>query len=239
MSYQLLRSSIPFKRKGLLIAVAIAAFCAVLSTAVVTGGQSDDAHAVKLESGRALPSMLQSIALDDYGLYGLNGVSGLADLSIGQAYRIYTIDIDMLVAGNTDFEQIYRPTSMWYVELLALGGPACLITVEKIDGEYRAVALGARVLAQELYGINEELVTKGQANPMFLRVYQATSDFLITGELPASGSLIPLVSARISLGISEPANSDFVAVGWHELLPKLSDAIARNIHSQNDRTGVK
>jgi len=239
MSYQRLRRSRPSRRKGLLIAIAIAAFCAILSTASVTGELSDKAHSVKLEADRALPAMLQSIALEDYTLYGLSSVSAFDDLSIGQAYQIHTIDANMFTAGNADFEQICRSTSMWYVELLAFGRPACLITVDKIDGEYRAVALGASALARELHSISEKLKTSDQANPTFLRVYQATSDFLITGEPFVSRSLIPLESARMSLGISEPDNGDFVAIGWNELLPKLTDAVARNLQSQNHGMGVK
>jgi hypothetical protein len=72
------------------------------------------------------------------------------------------------------------------------------MTVDRMDGEWRAVSLGASELAQQLTALMLRW-PESSHRLRFIRVYQANADFVEVARGGQVLGVVPLLSARISL----------------------------------------
>ncbi len=145
--------------------------------------------------------------------------------TLGFAFRIYTIDPHKLInQADPDISAITLPIDTWRFAVVSDGTPIALLTVEKRNGEYKAVGIGATGLAKEMSWVYQDLQPKAY-NLRFVRIYQATSDIIeATDTSTHSIQYAPLTSARISLGLDDP------------VIRSYSRGVIRNALISNEKT---
>ncbi len=112
---------------------------------------------------------------------------------VGDPWPLYTITPDALLdaAEDTDVETLVSPTGLWYFPVILDGSWRNIITVDRMEGEWEAVALGRAPLAGELAKIARQWPVQAGYSPRLVLVYQAGAYFFTLPE-KGEGNLTPL-----------------------------------------------
>ncbi len=142
---------------------------------------------------------LNAIPVGQEYSYGFQNRLEFGSVRLGDPYEVYTLDLQH-ISKNASADKVHiLPTNEWRVPLKVREASRALLTVSKVDGNWRAVDFGAMTLAREL--AQYESTTKPEPAKSFavLRLYELDIDLLLIRST-ASGEdatvLIPLKSAR-------------------------------------------
>jgi hypothetical protein len=160
-----------------------------------------------LEAARArLAFLLDRIPVGFEKHYGFRNRVEFGRASAGAPFRVVTLADGDIRLGT------YRPlpVGVWRVPVVVDDEHRALVTVARMQGSWRAVEIGAAVLAKDLEHTLGQ-VGGAPAQRTILRVYPLRSDFLILAHRdarPEEGSIHPLESARRFLGFEVGSSLD-------------------------------
>ena len=150
-------------------------------------------------------------------MFGFNDRAEFLAAEIGNPYEMITLKKDFLkdekLVSNKDY---LISTNNWRVPIVVANEARALLTVSKIDNQWKVVKIGAKGLANELQIFNRNNIFSGELK-MF-RVFQLQSDFLLTEE----NIVYPLTSAKKLLEIKLKEN---ISYSLDDLLSLLKNKI--------------
>lgn len=148
-------------------------------------------------------------------IFAVDSPRALRDATIGYGFEVYLIDPASLLAGN-HIETSLRRSGVWRFVVLLGGRPIGLVTVARMQGQWKMVQIGAAVLAQDISSVVNDYAKDPSAPQLrFIRSKQGLADFI---EVIATGAgaprtepeYVPLLSAK-DLAVSSRAGSDDAA----------------------------
>lgn len=150
-----------------------------------------------------LPSFLESIPQSDLEHFNFNSADELQQATLGAPIEIYTIHPDDILDfnGQTPVADLVSPTGMWLVPVVANGKIRTFLTVDTVDGAWKAISIGSSQLAEEWSNIADAYPQEGDYGKIFVRIYQATSDLILVNLPQGGNAFIALRSAGIALGL--------------------------------------
>ncbi len=172
--------------------------------------QSRDLVVVANAAQVQVRSFLDRIPVGMESRYGFKDRSEFQRTKIGTVYPMYTIHPDDLRSGELGMKAV-RALGSYRVMLMVDGSARALLTVEKVEGAWKAVDFGATKLAKELDRVHRGLRVNEAGNPVvgLVRLYQLKCDLLLldAGQSRSDLHLFPLESATRSLGIKADLGS--------------------------------
>lgn len=162
----------------------------LVSAAVEASLATADAPEIVAAARAGLRKLLDAIPADRAGSYGFAGRAELERAALGAPYQVWTSDAD---------EGAVTATDEWRFPVIVDGSPRALLTVARVDGEYRAVDLGATALSRELGGLERDRGVAAGARRVLLRLPAARADlaaFPAASARVEDSSFEPLASAR-------------------------------------------
>lgn len=162
--------------------------------------------------------------------FDVQDASDMQSASIGYGFQVYDADPNSLMAGES-LHQSAHPTGIWRFAVNVAGRPVGLMTMAEGAAGWEAVSMGGAGLVKEVDAVVYAHGSKFATQLRYVRVPQATADFIeVKGD--ASGErFAPLLAARESLRLaagSKAAGSDGLLAD-DELQSQLRDAVARNL----------
>ena len=147
---------------------------------------------------------LNKIPEGQEAMFGFNDRVEFLAAEIGHPYEMITLKKDFLKDKNLISDKNYLiSTNNWRVPIVVTNEARALLTVSKIDNQWKVVKIGAKGLANELQVFNRNNTFIGELK-MF-RVFQLQSDFLLT-----EGNIVyPLTSARKLFEIKSKENISY------------------------------
>ena len=130
----------------------------------------------------------------------LSGKASLDNAVIGHGFQVYSAPPMTLVNGS-GLRPIIAPMGVWRFVAVNDGNPVSLITVAKVEGNWRAVSVGGARLAAEVHQVMEQWPAQKGYSYRFIRIFQARADFI---EITGSGKLtgfVPLTASRLAFGL--------------------------------------
>lgn len=136
---------------------------------------------VKQAALDGLEPFLHSARAQDPAILGFHPDNGFDDITIGEPYRIMTVDPQTLLSfnGRDDLRSILRATDRWVFPVMQRGEPRSILTVGILRGEWKAVSIGSPQIAGELIGKERMWSDEKGYSRALVRVYQATTDMLL------------------------------------------------------------
>jgi hypothetical protein len=151
-------------------------------------------------------------------------VAELADARLGYGFQVYDVDANSLAAGSS-LSAAARATGTWRFAVLREGRPIGLVTLVQEEGQWQAVSFGGAGLVQEMDAVVQSQAAGAQLR--YLRVPQATADFIEVRSAGKAARFAPLRAAREALLLKARDGDGLMAEA--ELLPELRDSVARNL----------
>lgn len=130
-------------------------------------------------------------------------VGDVARAQVGYGFRVYDTDPAMLLAGASVGDAA-RATDTWRFGVTLDGRPIGLMTLVQDAGGWQAVSFGGAGLAKEIDAVVD---ARGGEPLRYVRVKQATSDFIAVGE-GGKARYAPLRAARESLRLAAVGKRD-------------------------------
>jgi hypothetical protein len=134
---------------------------------------------IKNTAKNGLQDFLKQIPEGYENSYGFNSKYEAENASIGNVYEIYTISPEFLNFPNLDKKSFVVPTNQFRVEVTYNDEVRTFLTVDKVEGIYKAVDLGGAELSKE-FDKTLSKVTDNQPRRIIFRLYQLQCDFLAT-----------------------------------------------------------
>ncbi len=151
---------------------------------------------------------------------------------VGNPWELYTITPDALLAAgeDTDVESLISPTGLWYFPVILDGTARAIIKVDRVEGDWEAVAFGSSPLAGELEKISGQWPKAGGYTPRLIAVYQAAAYFFTVPE-KNSRNLTPLTFDGIGFGgyLQKSLPEYSATAELSELLVPLREVVEDNI----------
>lgn len=176
---------------------------------------------------RGLTSFLKAIPKRDLGHFNFSSQKELDEARLGSPFRVYTIDPEKIFGftSTMSLNEIISPTRLWFFPIISNDEIRTLLTIDLVDGEWRAVAIGSSGLAKQWASVVSVWPTSKGYKHTFVRVFQASADFVVVSD-PKEARMVPLESARISLKIERAK-----AYNPSEIIPALKKAVRDNIEA--------
>lgn len=141
---------------------------------------------------------------------------------LGEPYQMYTIHPDLLINEQPIGSGFIISLEIWRFPVLSHGSIRTLLTVAKVEGEWKAVAIGGAGIASELDQLEKVYsFDRNNTKRALLRLYQIKSDFVAIGDMTQrieETMFAPLQSARMQLGVGE---DEGIIYSLPELVPIL------------------
>jgi hypothetical protein len=141
-----------------------------------------------------LPAFLESVSLGNRELYGFTNDTELAQARLGMPWRVYTITPKNLAAhpAETELTPLLSETSLWYFPVLVGDDTRAILVVDRMDDEWRAVALGYVPLARELHQIIKQWPASAGYHPRLVAAFSANRLYFTVPEVD-DHNLSPIV----------------------------------------------
>lgn len=165
--------------------------------------------------------------LPDNFPFDITDISELKNAKLGMGFEVHTAHPQTLLSGGRPFEQMLMGTGIWNFVVLVDGHPAALLEMEKVNGKWQVNGAGGSKLAQDVHLTTQQ--NAGRSAFRFVRIYQATADFLEVKDMEGKSRFAPLLAARQSLRM--PANSalEQAAPVSADVLPALQGAVREHL----------
>ena len=179
-----------------------------------------------------LGSFLKAIPTSDLRHYGFSDKEDLNQATLGKPFRVYTITPDKVLSYTPQMElfSIVSPTNLWFFPVLYRGEVRTILTVDKMKGKWKAVAIGSSGLARQLKKVEDKWPESEGYEHKFVRIYQARSDFVILSK-EGTVEVTPLESARIALKIEKIREGVYGLYSPSDIIPKLIPIVRQNVRS--------
>jgi hypothetical protein len=122
---------------------------------------------------------------------------GCGGAELGDPFRVYTITpaaLDAYLVGDS-VASLISPTGMWLFPVVAEGRSRFLLTVDTVDGSWRAVSLGQAGLAAELDRLLLRWPREKGYDPLLVSVFAASTHFFTIPQKDGR-NLTPFVFGR-------------------------------------------
>lgn len=179
-----------------------------------------------------LSSFLKAIPATELAHYGFSSEENLSKATLGAAFRVYTITPDKILNFDPQMElsALITPTELWFFPVLYDREVRTILTVDKMNGEWQAVAIGSSGLARQLKNVADEWPESEGYEFKFIRIYQAQSDLMVLSKKGMT-KIFPLESARISLKLTKIGKEEEGLHNIVDIIPKLIPVVRQNIQS--------
>ncbi|MEO7325648.1 MAG: hypothetical protein ABIW82_12535 [Dokdonella sp.] len=150
--------------------------------------------------------------------------------SIGYGFQVYDADPNSLMAGES-LDASAHATGIWRFAVTVAGRPVGLLTMAEGAAGWEAVSMGGAGLVKEVDAVVYAQGSKPAAQLRYVRVPQATADFIEIKGAANGERFAPLQAARESLRLAtgdKSAGSDGLLADA-EVRSQLRDAVARNL----------
>lgn len=183
--------------------------------------------AAKVAAEKGFLPLLKAIPVGELGHFNFADQGEVDQAELGEPFMIYTILPDQILNYNagTDVESIITPTDIWLFPVVSKGEARTLITVDFMEGEWRAVSIGGSEVAKQWASITGNSSAAEGAIYKFVRVYQAVADFVLMSDIGET-KMVPLVSARISLELEGEGACD-----PSKIILELQEPVRQNIEA--------
>lgn len=145
-----------------------------------------------------------SLAAGGTGLQGFPTGGPAPGGAVGAGIQIFTVSPERLLGtSDSDLRKLATPSGQWLFLVMSKDGPNALLTVDRVNGAWTAVSIGAAGLARELAATFDRWPSPTY-QVRFIRSYQANAELL---EVSRAGSVlgaVPFLSGRLALGGSGP-----------------------------------
>jgi hypothetical protein len=182
-----------------------------------------------------LNQFLYAIPTKDLISYGFSGKQDITQATLGDPIRVYTITPDRIkdYEQGMNFISIISPTNLWLFPVLSQGETKTLLTVDRMNGEWKAVAIGSAGLAKQLNKVKTIWPSSDGYEYTFVRIYQAKSDLMVLSK-GATLKIKPLTSAILSLKLEENVKENHGNLyDPSEVMTKLIPVVQQGIQLNN------
>jgi hypothetical protein len=181
--------------------------------------------AAKAAAQKGFRPLLKAIPAGELARFNFSNPDDVRQATLGEGFRVFTISPDLILNydGRSSVQEMIRPTSLWFFPVVAGGQVRTMITVDMVDGQYRAVSVGGSGVAVEWARAQVKWPSSSGYTRVFLRIYQATADFVVVSDASQT-KMAPLPSGKTLLGGGEAALLDLA-----EVLPGLQEAVRVNM----------
>jgi len=186
-------------------------------------GTPSPAHAAAVDALQTLALRVQADAgsLPKGFPFDVQDVSDLAQARVAYGFEVYDADPASLIAGES-LERSARPTGIWRFAVMIGERPVGLITMAPADAGWTAVSMGGAGLVKEVDAVVHAHANTAQLH--YVRVPQATADFIEVKSGGAEARFLPLRAARESLRL----DADGGLLADRALQAGLREAVSRN-----------
>lgn len=119
----------------------------------------------------------------------------LDNLRLGWGFQVYDVSAAAL-ATALPMENLAQPTGIWRYEILSAGKPVGLASVAKTSKGWQLVSIGGTGLARDIHALAAAHAGQGAVQMRYVRVPQATADFIQIKRGTAQAQFAPLQAAR-------------------------------------------
>lgn len=179
-----------------------------------------------------LDIFLSYIPENELAAYGFANINETKGCLLGTPLKIYTILPDNLgrLNQNDDITSSIQITNLWFFPVYSKDKVKNLLTVDFVNGQWKAVAMGSAELAKDVDSFlkNFSSQNKGAKDFKFLRIYQAKSDFFLI-QSENKTKLVPLKSAKHTLKLQAQNKKDYEGIDAWEILPVLKQEVKKNM----------
>ncbi|GAK54927.1 hypothetical protein U27_01758 [Candidatus Vecturithrix granuli] len=142
---------------------------------------------------------------------------------------IYTIPPEFILnyQADTPLEDMIAPTSIWCFPVLVNGESCTLLMVDLMDGVWKALGIGSSGIAKQWAAVNRVRYSAEGYTTRFVRIFQATADFVILSHRTAASKMIPLESARATLELDRIGEK----YAPSKIIPDLQQTVRENLEA--------
>ena len=176
-------------------------FAIILSSLTLAANDPPNDVVNAAESG--IRDLIKSGVFHDLDLLGFPGQHEIDDAALGEGFQIFTVGTAVLVGdtATSDLSTNAYPLELWQFLVMSRSEARCILTVGRVKGKWTAVSIGATGLAMRLSGAMKAWPRSLGYQYRFIRLYQASSDFLELSGTAAVIGFLPLASAREALNL--------------------------------------
>jgi hypothetical protein len=149
-----------------------------------------------------------------------------ATLTLGRGFQVYTIAPERILKDRAGFSASCTPTDMWRFLVLDGERTVGLLTVAQVEGRWATVAFGGAQLAEEMQQVFATWTQETGYQIRFIRVYQATADFVEVSPGPGQAEFVPMTSGRIALNLDNRAFDPQQLLPERQVFPALVEQVA-------------
>ncbi len=150
-------------------------------------------------------------------------VAALKQATIGWGFAVNDVRPANLLDG-ANLEAGAQPIGQWRYAIMVHGKPVGLVTMAETDDGWQAVSFGGAGLSADIDGLVQRYGGQPGLRMRYVRVPQASADFIEIKHDAAPARYVPLQAARASLHLevsSRPVGA--------ELVPGLREAVRQNM----------
>lgn len=171
--------------------------------------------ATRLSHGKTAPPAGFPLAIDS--------MASLKQARIGWGFAVNDVKPSKLLDGDS-LEKAAQPIGQWRFAIMVHGEPVGLVTMARTEAGWQAVSFGGAGLSRDINNLVERYGKQPGTQLRYVRVPQATADFIELTRNATQPQYVPLQAARSSLHLDTAARR----VGA-DLIPDLREAVKRNM----------
>jgi hypothetical protein len=154
-------------------------------------------------------------------------VGQLRHARLGWGFQVYDVSRAALMSG-ADMEADAQPTGIWRYEVLLHGRPIGLLTMARSHAGWSMVSLGGAHLVNDIQDVVGAYGSQAGTRFRYVRVPQATADFIQVKHGAAAARYAPLQAARGALRLQAQAAGGAGLLQADALQSRLRQALARD-----------
>ncbi len=156
---------------------------------------------------KGLKSFLAAIPPQDLNGMGFLDQSEVDNALLGEGFQVYAAhpnNVSSYAKKVADSSSMVIPTNEWQFLIVTNDQARSILTVDRMQNEWKAVAVGAAGLARQLAKIVEKYPAHAGYSHKFIKVFQPRSDFVEISHQGKPVGVVPLTSGRVALGLKQP-----------------------------------
>ena len=148
----------------------------------------------------SLPVFLEKIPIGLEEQYGFKSRKEFVTATVGKPFQVFSLSPVFWGDEKLSPQQLIQPLTEWRIPVIVNGEYRALLTVAKMNDDWKVVDFGAAGLAKELEAFGgKNMVMGNEVHCILLRIFQLQCDFVIIknyDEELSSQKIFPLQSAR-------------------------------------------
>jgi hypothetical protein len=184
---------------------------------------------------KGLGSFLLAIQPQDLKRMGFLNQSEVDNAKVGDGFQTYTIHPTNVLSYREDVVDLSSsviPTKEWQFLIVANGQAKSILTVDLMGNQWKAVGIGAAGLARQLGIIVQSYPSDAGYSHRFIRVFQARSDFVEISHGGSTIGMIPLISARVAMGLKQRDLEVSDLFDCRDVLLRIAPIVRKNLEAE-------